>query len=98
MSLGARRVLASAAIIGAVTAVSFLALTAPAAAASGEQVLTWGRNQYGQLGNGATNAAGEPVLGPVSLPRCRQLPQPCHRPVPPNHGHPHRRPARGRTR
>lgn len=68
MSLGVRRALTSAAIIGAATVVSFLAVTAPAAAAGGDEVLTWGRNQYGQLGNGATNAAGEPILGPVSLP------------------------------
>ncbi|MEU5871911.1 Ig-like domain repeat protein [Glycomyces sp. NPDC047369] len=68
MSFRARRALATAAIIIAVTAASVLALTAPAAAATGDEVLTWGRNQYGQLGNGGTNAAGEPVPGPVSLP------------------------------
>ncbi|MBO3735699.1 RCC1 domain-containing protein [Glycomyces niveus] len=66
MGSGMRRGLAAAVTIAAVA--GSVVTGVPAAAATGDEVLTWGRNQYGQLGNGATNAAGEPILGPVALP------------------------------
>jgi LPXTG-motif cell wall-anchored protein len=66
MRSGMRRGLVAASAVAAVA--GSVVVGVPAAAATGDEVLTWGRNQYGQLGNGATNAAGEPILDTVSLP------------------------------
>ncbi|SDE24759.1 Ig-like domain repeat protein [Glycomyces harbinensis] len=43
-------------------------MASAATAATGDEALSWGRNQYGQLGNGSLNSAGEWVPGSVALP------------------------------
>ncbi|MGW1028597.1 RCC1 domain-containing protein [Streptomyces sp. NPDC002577] len=52
----------------AIAALALVTARPTAAATAGDEVWTWGRNQYGQLGNGSVNAAGEPVAGLASLP------------------------------
>lgn len=56
------------AVLGlAVVSLAMVTARPTAAATAGNEVWTWGRNQYGQLGNGSVNAAGEPVAGLASL-------------------------------
>jgi LPXTG-motif cell wall-anchored protein len=61
-----------AAVMAAALALTFAAPTPAAVAqAGGDEVLTWGRNQFGQLGNGATSPStvpGSVVPIPASLP------------------------------
>ncbi|MGB3439112.1 MAG: Ig-like domain repeat protein [Actinophytocola sp.] len=71
MRFGVRRMLAASVAVAMALPLAVamtVAMAGPASAAPGDEVLTWGRNQYGQLGNGTLNAAGEPLAGPVVLP------------------------------
>ncbi|MER5183161.1 Ig-like domain repeat protein [Streptomyces sp. NPDC002896] len=57
------------AVLGlAIASLALVAARPTAAATPGDEVWTWGRNQYGQLGNGSVNAAGQSVAGLTSLP------------------------------